>query len=253
MSLRALLPRGRSRSSSSSLRRALSTTLAGVQELRNASEEHLPPSELPPKAKVVICGGGAQGAAVAYKLAQRGLGPETVIIDKGELGGGTTWHSSSLVGLLKQSKVETKLCKVSKALYQELEQKGFYTGWRECGSLYVAQTKERLHHFRRLKSEAVGRGVECRLVEPPQITELCPLVRTDDLEGGLWVPGDCIANPLEICLALSLLAQQEGVKIVPKCEVYVARTVREYVPNSLIFYPGPRGGRAEGRRARRQD
>ena len=62
-------------------------------------------AELPPKAKVVICGGGATGAAVAYKLAQRGLGPETVMIDKGEVGGGTTVHASGLVGLLKQSKV----------------------------------------------------------------------------------------------------------------------------------------------------
>ena len=54
----------------------------------------------------MICGGGATGAAVAYKLAQRGLGPETVMIDKGEVGGGTTVHASGLVGLLKQSKVK---------------------------------------------------------------------------------------------------------------------------------------------------
>lgn len=54
---------------------------------------------------MVICGGGATGAAVAYKLAQRGLGPETVLIDKGEVGGGTTVHASGLVGMLKQSKV----------------------------------------------------------------------------------------------------------------------------------------------------
>ena len=67
-------------------------------------------AELPSKAKVVICGGGATGAAVAYKLAQRGLGPETVMIDKGEVGGGTTVHASGLVGLLKQSKVRWDLC-----------------------------------------------------------------------------------------------------------------------------------------------
>ena len=50
--------------------------------LRNASAETLTLSELPSRAKVVICGGGAQGAAIAYKLAQRGLGADTVIIDK---------------------------------------------------------------------------------------------------------------------------------------------------------------------------
>ena len=38
--------------------------------------------DLPPKAKVVIVGGGAQGSAIAYKLAQKGWGPDTVIIDQ---------------------------------------------------------------------------------------------------------------------------------------------------------------------------
>ena len=59
----------------------------------------------------------------------------------------------------------------------------------------------------RLKSEAVGRGVECEIVTPDRISELCPLVRIDDLKGGLWIPGDCVANPFEICVALSVLAQ----------------------------------------------
>ena len=59
----------------------------------------------------------------------------------------------------------------------------------------------------RLKSEALGRGVECEIVTPDRISELCPLVRTDDLLGGLWIPGDRVANPFEICVALSVLAQ----------------------------------------------
>ena len=38
--------------------------------------------DLPSKAKIVIVGGGAQGSAIAYKLAQQGLGPDTVILDQ---------------------------------------------------------------------------------------------------------------------------------------------------------------------------
>ncbi len=40
--------------------------------LTYASDLDFPNSELPDDAKVVIVGGGAQGAAIAYKLAQRG-------------------------------------------------------------------------------------------------------------------------------------------------------------------------------------
>ncbi len=39
-------------------------------------------ARLPPEAKVVVCGGGAQGAAIAYTLAKRGLAEQTVLIDK---------------------------------------------------------------------------------------------------------------------------------------------------------------------------
>lgn len=41
-------------------------------------------SALPSEAKVVICGGGVMGAAVAYHLAQRGWGDKTVLIEKEE-------------------------------------------------------------------------------------------------------------------------------------------------------------------------
>lgn len=39
-------------------------------------------STLPKKAKVVICGGGVMGAAVAYHLARRGWGDKTILIEK---------------------------------------------------------------------------------------------------------------------------------------------------------------------------
>ena len=41
----------------------------------------------------------------------------------------------------------------------------------------------------------------------------------NDLKGGLWIPGDGVANPYEICLALSHLAAEKGAKIVQHCEV----------------------------------
>ena len=52
--------------------------------LIHASELETPIGELPSSAKIVICGGGAQGAAIAYKLALRGLGNDTVLLDQGQ-------------------------------------------------------------------------------------------------------------------------------------------------------------------------
>ena len=71
-------------------RRCLSSKSRSSEEkdssLIHASELDRPIGELPSSAKIVICGGGAQGAAIAYKLALRGLGNDTVLIDQGVLG-----------------------------------------------------------------------------------------------------------------------------------------------------------------------
>lgn len=38
---------------------------------------------LPKEARVVICGGGVMGGAVAYHLSLMGLGPETILVESG--------------------------------------------------------------------------------------------------------------------------------------------------------------------------
>ena len=120
MSMSRLFRPPRLRLSSVRVRSSSNQTEKKDSELIHASELDRPLSELPTSAKVVICGGGAQGAAIAYKLALRGLGSDTVLIDQGVLGGGTTWHSSGLISLMKPSSVETKLTKMSKDLCLEL-------------------------------------------------------------------------------------------------------------------------------------
>jgi cation diffusion facilitator CzcD-associated flavoprotein CzcO len=52
---------------------------------------------LPSHAKVVICGGGVQGAALGYYLAQHGWGKDTIILDQGKIGKARAHHMSGLV------------------------------------------------------------------------------------------------------------------------------------------------------------
>ena len=171
---------------------------------------------------------------------------------QGELGGGTTSTSSGLIGLLKFSHVETKLSQISKDLYAELEEKGYDTGWKNCGSLFVAQTRERMDHFRRLKSEAHGRGIECSIVDNRDgILEKCSLVKADDLIGGLWVPEDGVANPVEICCALALEADSMGVKILQNTELLEVQFFRCLKTSNLT--PRLSGCDRRRRRERRED
>ena len=109
---------------------------------------------------------------------------------------------------------------MSKELYDELEDKGYFTGWKQVGSVYVAQTKERLHYYKRLKSEALHQKIDCEVItDLDKLKEICPLIRVDDLEGALWVPTDGVANPFEICRALSALSIEMGVRMIQNCEL----------------------------------
>ena len=57
-------------------------------------------------------------------------------------------------------------------------------------------------------------GVECEEISPARAGELFPLMRTDDLAGAIWIPGDGKANPADLCMSLAKGARQRGVKIV---------------------------------------
>ena len=197
------------------MRAATSTT-----DLKNASQmERSRLETLPQTAKVVICGGGAQGAAIAYQLAQAGWGADVLLIEQGQLGGGTTWHATGLMGILKPSNLETKIAVMSRDLYTEMEEKGWYTGFRKCGSLWVAKKKDRMYQYKKMAACAVQHNIECKILNPDQVKQYCGLVNTDDLIGGLWVPGDGVANPHEICLALGLEAMEKGVQVAERCSL----------------------------------
>lgn len=71
------------------------------------------------------------------------------------IGGGTTWHSSGLVGAFKPTYSQILLAQQSIALLDELTNKGLPTGWKQCGSLNLARTRDRMTLFRRMKSQSV--------------------------------------------------------------------------------------------------
>lgn len=63
-----------------------------------------------------------------------------------------TWNSNGLVGAFKPSFSQVLLAKQTIKLYGELAAKGLDIGWKQCGSLNLARTRDRLTHFRRMKA-----------------------------------------------------------------------------------------------------
>ncbi len=174
---------------------------------------------LPATARVVIVGGGIVGCSVAYHLAKLGW-RDLVLLEQAKVSGGTTWHAAGLVGRLRTSNSMTQINKYSAELYAQLEaETGVATEWRRCGSFMVAQNQERMTQLRRTAAIAKLFDVHIEVIGPKEIQQLWPLLRTDDLIGGIWSPGDGRLNPGQTALALAQGARNQGVTILEGVEV----------------------------------
>ncbi|MGZ5215753.1 MAG: GcvT family protein, partial [Caldimonas sp.] len=174
---------------------------------------------LPTQARIVVVGGGIVGCSTAYHLAKLGE-RDVVLLEQGALTCGTTWHAAGLVGQMRPNRNMTRMSKYGIELYATLEAAtGLATGWKQCGSVNVAATLERLKVLRRQLALARSFGVECEEISPRRAGELFPVMRTDDLAGAIWIPGDGKANPADLCMSLAKGARQRGVRIVEGAEV----------------------------------
>ncbi|MEI9415149.1 GcvT family protein [Mesorhizobium sp. Cs1321R2N1] len=176
-------------------------------------------NEFPTQARVVIVGGGITGCSVAYHLTKLGW-TDVVLLEQGQLSGGTTWHAAGLVGQLRSHANMTSLIRYSTQLYSELESEtGLATGWKNCGSLSVARTSDRMTVLKRTAASARAQGVEIDVISPKEAADLWPVMATDDLVGAVWLPGDGKANPTDLTQSLAKGARNGGAKVFERVKV----------------------------------
>ncbi len=174
---------------------------------------------LPSHARVVVVGGGIAGCSTAYHLAKLGV-KDIVLLEQGQLTCGTTWHAAGLVGQTRATRNATRMSRYGIDLYSSLEaETGLATGWKQCGSLNVAKTPERLTLMKRQMARARSFGIDFEFVSPDEAKRIAPILRTDDLAGGVWIPGDGKANPTDLTQSLAKGARMAGARIVEGVKV----------------------------------
>ncbi|MFO7478496.1 MAG: FAD-dependent oxidoreductase [Methyloceanibacter sp.] len=170
-------------------------------------------SELPASAKIVVIGGGIVGCSVAYHLGKMGL-TDVLLLERGKLTSGSTWHAAGLVGQLRTSANITQLLGYSVVLYDQLEQEtGLATGWKRNGGLRLACDQERWTEVKRQATTATSFGLEMHLLSPKEAQELWPLMQVDDVVGAAFLPTDGQASPSDITMSLAKGARMGGVTI----------------------------------------
>jgi glycine cleavage system aminomethyltransferase T len=178
----------------------------------------LPASAMPDRARVVIVGGGIIGASIAYHLTRAGE-RDVVLLERGRLTNGTTWHAAGLVSRVRGTHALTALTRDNVATYERLTaETGLETGLRKVGALTIARTEARMHEILAGVGMARDFDIPVEVTDRDRIRELWPSAVVDDLVGGVLFPSDATVNPGDAALAFAKGAVDTGVRYVPETE-----------------------------------
>lgn len=180
-------------------------------------------SVFPQRAKIVIIGGGVGGTSVAYHLAELGE-KDVILLDRNDLTSGSTFHSAGLVGQLRADPTLTKMNMHSVDLYRKLEGTDTPPGWKECGSIKLASTPERMEEIRRQIGWARTFGLDLKEISPRQAQDLFPLMDLEGVVGACYMASDGQVDPSQLAQALASGARANGVQIFTHTRVLGIKT-----------------------------
>ena len=172
---------------------------------------------LPSHVQTVVIGGGVIGASIAFHLAELGS-PDVVVLERGQLGCGTSWHAAGNIPLMETLPETVQLNRLAADLYESFEQEQSI-GWKRCGRVTLARTGSRMTEFGLLIDSARRAGVDASLMSPQEVGHRLPGFRTDDLVGALWSPADGRVNPTDLISTYARKARSRGVRFIEDTEV----------------------------------
>ncbi len=162
-------------------------------------------------ARVVIIGGGIAGCSLAYHLTNVHGWSDVVLLDKGQLTSGSTWHAAGIVTVFHTSPSLMRMRKYSMDLYKQLQADGGdQVGWRTVGSLRVASTPDHFKFLQRQVSQGKAIGLDLEIISPDESLRHYPLMSHDNLYGAMYLPGDGYLDPSGVTYELAKRAKEKG-------------------------------------------
>jgi sarcosine oxidase, subunit beta len=164
-------------------------------------------------ADVVIVGGGIVGCSIAFHLAERRAG-RIILLERGQLGAGTTAKGSGGVRLQFSTAVNIQLSLQAVPFFEGFQERfGVDPEYQQRGYLFLAHDEDLMGQFRRNLALQQEYGVPSREVSPDDIRELVPYVNVDDVVGGTYCAKDGRANPKKLLAVFSDEARAMGAEI----------------------------------------
>ncbi|MGZ5298724.1 MAG: GcvT family protein [Actinomycetota bacterium] len=191
--------------------------------------------------RAIVIGGGVAGASIAYHLTELGW-RDVLLVDRGELTSGSTFHSAGLVGQLRSSVSLTRMMMYSAELYRRLAaETGVDPGWHEVGSLRLASTDERMQELRRQEGWAHTFGLPLEVISTEAALARFPLFDPAGVQGAAFIPTDGHLDPSNLTLALAEGARRRGAEIRTNARVVGIDVDRGRVRGIVTDEHGPIG------------
>ena len=159
------------------------------------------------------------GAGLLYHLALEGWS-DVVLIEKGELTSGSTWHAAGQCPHFNSSLNMSKVHFYGTQLYPKLEAlTGQAVSWHGCGGLRLATTDEEVDWLKYVYGVSRLAGYECEIIGPSEIAQYHPFLDPFGVKAAFRTVNDGHVAPADVTLAMAAGARKLGAEIYRRTRV----------------------------------
>ncbi|MGW7524741.1 NAD(P)/FAD-dependent oxidoreductase [Streptomyces sp. NPDC054783] len=203
-------------------------------------------SALPPRADVVVIGGGVVGTSVACHLAEAGVG--TVLLERGALGSGASAATAGVLRTYFPGDPHTGgLAVRSMAAYRTFaERTGTPLGLERVGFLVLFTEEDQVEEFHRTQPAQRAAGVEVELIGPAEAVKYNPLLCERSILAAAWSPQAYACDPAAIVRGYAAAALEAGAVLCTEAPVTgidpdgrVHTTLGSITADTIVCAAGP--------------
>ena len=178
--------------------------------------------------RAVIIGGGVVGTSVLYHLAKFGW-KDVCLIERDILTCGSSWHAAGGIHALNADPNIAALQAYTIDLLSEIEKEsGQDINLHMTGGLTLAGTPDRWEWLQSAYRTFQSIGInDCRLVTPKEAGELCPIMSTDGILGGMWADREGYVDTTGTVHAYAGAARKYGGEIIEHNRVIELHQTKE--------------------------
>lgn len=164
--------------------------------------------------RVVVIGGGVVGTSVLYHLAKLGWS-DACLLERKVLTAGSSWHAAGGFHALNADPNIAQLQAYTIDLLSEIEKEsGQSVGMHMTGGMTLAGTPDRWEWLQSAYRTFQSIGIEdVRLITPEEAGELCPIISTEGILGGMWADREGYVDTTGTVHAYAGAAKKRGAEV----------------------------------------